>query len=380
LEFVALFFGIYKTGIVSLFFEIYHFFLKPKNHHIIGVMSGTSLDGIDLAELHFLVSENNTWSFEIGIAETIAYPAIWKNNLQEAISYSEEKMKGFNKEYTLYLAAVISEFIKRNNIKNIDAVSSHGHTVWHQPQNGLTLQIGNLPELASLINEKVVCNFRVQDVALGGNGAPLVPIGDRLLFSEYDYCLNLGGFANISFESETKRIAYDVCPVNIVLNSLAEKLGFPYDDGGKIASKGSVNKQLFLQLNKLNYYSEKAPKSLGLEWVQKEIIPLLAASKISTEDKISTVTEHIAFQLALQFNEKSSVLVTGGGAYNFYLLVRIQFYKFINLVIPSSELIEYKEALIFGLLGVLKLRNEVNCMASVTGAKQDHCSGFKYNP
>jgi len=343
-------------------------------------MSGTSLDGIDLAEIDFLISETNIWSFEITISETIAYPSHWKKKLQEAISYSEAEMPAFNKDYTQYLAKVISSFIKKHQIKNLNAVCSHGHTIWHQPQNGLTLQIGNLPELALLINEKVVCDFRVQDVTLSGNGAPLVPIGDRLLFSEYDYCLNLGGFANISFEFDANRIAYDVCPVNIVLNVLAEKLGFPFDDGGKFASEGVVNKRLFLQLNGLEYYREKPPKSLGLEWVKAEVFPILEASAVSVIDKVATFTEHIAFQLALQFLENSSVLVTGGGAYNSYLLERIQFYKNLKLEVPSAKLIEFKEAVIFGLLGVLKLRNEINCLASVTGAKKDHSSGKTYTP
>ena len=341
-------------------------------------MSGTSLDGIDLAEIHFHISEKGIWDFKIGITETIAYPLIWKNNLQEAIFYSEERMKDFNIQYTQYLSDVILSFIEKYQLKNLDAVCSHGHTIWHQPENGMTLQIGNLPELATSIKQKVVCDFRVQDVALGGNGAPLVPIGDRLLFNDYNYCLNLGGFANISFESENKRIAYDVCPVNIVLNYLTEKIGFPYDDGGKFASEGKIDKELFQQLNSLKYYQKKPPKSLGLEWVQKEIFSLFETSTISVLAKIATFTEHVAFQLVLQFQENSSVLVTGGGAYNSYLLKRIQFYKNIKLVVPASEIIEFKEALIFGLLGVLRLRNQNNCLASVTGAKKDHSSGFVY--
>ncbi|MFK5983181.1 MAG: anhydro-N-acetylmuramic acid kinase [Flavobacteriaceae bacterium] len=354
--------------------------MKQKNYHIIGVMSGTSLDGIDLAELHFSLFDNGSWSFEIGVAETIAYPTIWKKNLQEAITYSEDKMRNFNKEYTIYLGKVISEFVKRNTLKNIDSVCSHGHTIWHQPENGMTLQIGNLPEIATIINQKVTCNFRVQDVALGGNGAPLVPIGDHLLFNEYDYCLNLGGFANISFEEDEKRIAYDISPVNIVLNVLAEKLGFPFDEDGKFAKKGKVNTKLFQQLNNISYYQENPPKSLGLEWVQKNIFPLLEASEVAIIDQIATVTEHVAFQIADEIKENTSVLVTGGGTFNSYLLKRIQYYKSCNLEVPSSELIEYKEALIFGLLGVLKLRNEINCLASVTGARQNHCSGFIYEP
>ena len=360
--------------------------MKNTNYHILGVMSGTSLDGIDLAEINFYLSSNGVWEYIIIKAETIAYSSIWKNRLQKAISCSQEEIENVNSEYTIYLGEVISGFVSRNQIKNLDAVCSHGHTIWHQPKKGITLQIGNLPEIASLINQKVVCDFRVQDVVLGGNGAPLVPIGDRLLFSKYDYCLNLGGFANVSFEDkslnnqETKRIAYDVCPVNIVLNYLAEQLGFLFDESGNIARQGKLSEELFQKLNDLTFYNMTPPKSLGLEWVKKEIFPLLEYTTVSIEDKIHTVTEHIAFQLSNQFREGSTVLVTGGGAFNAYLLERVKYYKKINLIIPVPELVEYKEALIFGLLGVLKLRNENNCLKSVTGAEKDHCSGIIHIP
>jgi anhydro-N-acetylmuramic acid kinase len=206
-----------------------------------------------------------------------------------------------------------------------------------------------------------------------------VPIGDALLFGDYDYCLNLGGFANCSFDDCGERKAYDICPVNIVLNYYAEKLGFPYDDKGNIARKAIVDVQLLQQFNDLEFYKKAAPKSLGLEWVQEHIFLILEASVISSEDKIATFTEHVAIQLAAQFKEGSSVLITGGGVYNSYLIERFQFHKKLEVVIPSSEIIEYKEALIFGLLGVLKLRNEVNCLGSVTGAKRDHSSGVIYS-
>ena len=348
-------------------------------------MSGTSLDGIDLAQIIFNLSEG-TWSYKIISSETVSYTKEWKDKLQKAISFSEKKLTALNSEYTFYLAKVISEFISRKKIFKLDAVCSHGHTILHQPQKGVTLQIGNLLEIASLINEKVVCDFRVQDLDLGGNGAPLVPIGDRLLFSEYDYCLNLGGFANISFEEKrnnnkgSKRIAYDVCPVNIVLNYLAEQLGFLFDESGNSARGGKLSKKLFQQLNDLPFYKMIPPKSLGLEWVKKEVFPLLRASTISIEDQLHTITEHFAFQLSSIFKKDSTILVTGGGAYNSYLIERTNNYKKINLIIPPAELIEFKEALIFALLGILKLRNENNCLKSVTGAKKDHSSGVIFFP
>ena len=349
-------------------------------------MSGTSLDGIDLAQIKFNLSENGTWSYKIISSETVSYTKEWKDKLQKAISFSEKKLTALNSEYTFYLAKVISEFISRKKITELDAVCSHGHTILHQPQKGVTLQIGNLLEIASLINEKVVCDFRVQDLDLGGNGAPLVPIGDRLLFSEYDYCLNLGGFANISFEEKRnkdkgpKRVAYDVCPVNIVLNYLAEQLGFLFDESGNLSRSGKLSEDLFQQLNDLPFYTMNPPKSLGLEWVKNEVFPLLKSSIISIEDQLHTITEHVAFQLSNQFKKDSNVLVTGGGTYNSYLMERITNYKKINLIIPSPELIEYKESLIFALLGILKLRNENNCLKSVTGAKKDHSSGVIFFP
>jgi len=348
-------------------------------------MSGTSLDGIDLAQIIFNLSEG-TWSYKIISTETVSYTKEWKDKLQKAISFSEKKLTALNSEYTFYLAKVISEFISIKKIFKLDAVCSHGHTILHQPQKGVTLQIGNLLEIASLINEKVVCDFRVQDLDLGGNGAPLVPIGDRLLFSEYNYCLNLGGFANISFEEKRnkdkgpKRVAYDVCPVNIVLNYLAEQIGFLFDESGNLARSGKLSKKLFQQLNDLPFYKMIPPKSLGLEWVKKEVFPLLKSSAISIEDQLHTITEHVAFQLSSIFKKDSTILVTGGGAYNSYLIERINNYKKINLIIPPAELIEFKEALIFALLGILKLRNENNCLKSVTGAKKDHSSGLVFFP
>jgi anhydro-N-acetylmuramic acid kinase len=354
--------------------------MLQNEYKVIGVMSGTSLDGVDLAELHFSLSESSSWDFNILAAETIPYPSDWIKRLKEGIAYSEENLELLNKDYTVYLSEIIKQFIAKHDLKNIDIVCSHGHTIVHQPNKGVALQIGNLPELATLIQQKVVCDFREQDVELGGQGAPLVPIGDELLFSEYDYCLNLGGFANLSTEKNHKRIAYDICAVNIVLNKYAEQMGLPFDDKGAIAKSGVFSLPISNKLKNLPYYNEKPPKSLGLEWVQENIFILLDLSQIRIEDKLKTFTDHIAKQIANQFTKDSTVLVTGGGAYNDYLIEKIKQYKKIDIVLPSKELVEYKEALIFGLLGVLKLRGEVNCLSSVTGAKNDHSSGEIYLP
>jgi anhydro-N-acetylmuramic acid kinase len=350
--------------------------MQKNSYNVIGVMSGTSLDGVDLALLHFHF-ESNKWTFEIGIAETIGYSDEWVKRLKSAVNFTEDQLQELNHNYTQLSGNIIRNFIEKHQLKNIDAVCCHGHTILHQPQNGFTLQIGNLPEVAVICQQKVVCDFRVQDVQLGGQGAPLVPIGDRMLFSEFDYCLNLGGFSNVSFEQDGKRIAFDISPVNTVLNFYADQLGFEYDNGGKIARSGELNPKLFESLNELDFYQKPFPKSLGFEYVQEVVLPLMESFAITTEDKMTTFVEHVAFQIAnALLVKKGKLLITGGGAYNDFLLERIQFYlPEIAITIPEPKILEFKEAMIFGLLGVLKLRNEINVLSSVTGATKNHSSG-----
>lgn len=353
--------------------------MNKTTYHIIGVMSGTSLDGIDLAEMELTYS-NNRWSFQLQHCETVSYSQEWREKLRNGINLPEQELYQLDVDYTQKLSEEILSFIQRNKIQNLDAVCSHGHTILHQPDEGITYQIGNRPEIAKIIGQTVVCDFRVQDVQLGGQGAPLVPIGDRLLFSEYDACLNLGGFANISFEQNQKRIAYDVCPVNIVMNPYAQKLGMEYDDSGRLAKSGKIDSALLDALNVLPFYSFLAPKSLGLEWVREQVFPLLESSGLSPQDILRTFVEHVAIQLSAQFSEDDKVLVTGGGAYNSFLIGRLKNYTSVRVVVPDSKIIEYKEALVFGLLGVLKLRGEINCLSSVTGAQKDHSSGVIHTP
>jgi anhydro-N-acetylmuramic acid kinase len=350
-----------------------------ETYKIIGVMSGTSLDGIDLAHINFTIKDNK-WRYEVLESETISYSQDWLNKLKVAVSFSKEELIELNEEYTELLGYIIKSFIANHKIKNLDAVCSHGHTILHQPQNGFTLQIGNLPKIAEIIQEKVVCDFRVQDVKLSGQGAPLVPIGDRILFSEYDYCLNLGGFSNVSFEDNSKRIAFDISPVNTVLNFYANKLGLNYDDKGKIARSGNINSDLLKELNTLDYYKKPFPKSLGFEFVKEIVLPLIENYSIPIEDKMHTFTEHIALQTSLALpNKTGKILITGGGAYNDFLIERMQFHlPNIKIIIPDNKTLEFKEALIFALLGVLKLRDEINVLSSVTGAKMDHSSGVIY--
>lgn len=357
-----------------------HFqYMKKEFYNVIGVMSGTSLDGVDLAHIQFEIKQNQ-WSFEILESETFSYTADWVNQLKTAVDFSKENLEILNRNFTQLLSKIIVAFIEKNKITNLDAICSHGHTILHQPQNGFTLQIGNLPEIATLTQQKVVCDFRVQDVQLGGQGAPLVPIGDRILFNEYDYCMNLGGFSNVSFEENNQRIAFDISPVNTVLNFYANQLGLNYDDKGRISKTGKINTELLNKLNTFEFYQKKHPKSLGFEFVKEAVLPLIEKFGISIEDKLRTFTEHIALQTALALpTKKGSLFVTGGGVYNDFLISRIQHYlPEMKIIIPENKILEFKEALIFALLGVLKLRDEINVLSSVTGANKDHSSGYIY--
>ncbi|GGD29044.1 anhydro-N-acetylmuramic acid kinase [Hyunsoonleella pacifica] len=351
-----------------------------ETYDVIGVMSGTSLDGIDLVYVNFKYQQS--WSFKITFFETIPYNAEWKHILSNLINYEKEELNEIDKKYTVFLSDVIKKFISKNGINIIDVISSHGHTALHSPDEGYTYQIGNLPVLAENLGIKVVCDFRVQDVALGGQGAPLVPIGDKLLFFKYDFCLNLGGFANISTFIDSDYIAYDICPVNIVLNYYTRQLGLDYDNKGSLASAGKINKELLDSLNNLDFYHLSFPKSLGIEWVKSFIFPLLDSFKLTVNDVLCTFCEHIAIQISESINSKknASVLVTGGGAYNDYLIDRMKYHTKNDIILPDTTTIEFKEALIFALLGVLKLRNEINCLKTVTGANKNHSSGVVYEP
>lgn len=337
-------------------------------------MSGTSLDGVDLAYCVFDKKEG-AWEFDIVKAITIPYSKYWGEKLKNAAYLPANELISLDMEYGHYLGKLCKAWISRQ-LLNPNLVASHGHTVFHQPQKGYTLQIGNGAALASHLPCSLVYDFRTQDIALGGQGAPLVPLGDRLLFAQFAACINLGGIANISLEHDHKRIAWDIGFCNISLNYFANKLGEDYDKNGYIASKGCINYDLLKELNKWKYLYQRYPKSLGKEEFDNYFIPLLDNFKISTEDKMRTWIEHISLQIAnaLQ-NTVGEVIMTGGGALNTFLMGEIKNKIANKISSPSITLIEYKEALIFAFLGALRMEHEVNILASVTGARTDHSSG-----
>lgn len=339
-------------------------------------MSGTSLDGLDLCFAQFQKDGSGNWSFEILNAETVSYSKFWLEKLKNAFDLSAEKIFELNAEYGFFLADAVSNFIKKNKISAVHVVASHGHTVFHRPEKKFTAQIGDGRAIRIKTGIPTVYDFRSQDVLVGGNGAPLVPIGDELLFAQYDACLNVGGFSNISLKRNGRRTAFDISPVNTVLNHYANLLGQPFDCDGQTARSNNVNESVLMQLNKLDFYSLQPPKSLGIEFVNENIFPLLKG--ISPEDALATFTEHCAQQISnvlSKFNVET-VLITGGGAYNTHMLELIAGRSTTKLIIPQSEIIEFKEALIFAFMGALRLIGENNVLASATGASRDHCTGI----
>lgn len=359
--------------------------MENKNWHVIGLMSGTSLDGVDL--VYVKIHRNKGYDFEILKTKSVHYSELWKKKLKDAFAFSGEKLTKIDADYGVFLGELVGDFMTEFDIKKVDFLASHGHTIFHDPSQNYTLQIGSGAHLAAKTHLKVICDFRTQDVALGGQGAPLVPIGDQLLFSDYDFCLNIGGFANVSFQNGSERAAYDICPTNIVLNHFTRLDGMEYDEGGKLAATGKVDQSLLIELNALSFYQLARPKSLGYEFVVEFVLPIIEKYSLSLEDVLCTFIEHIAMQISDEINkasktlntEKGRMLITGGGAFNKYMIQRIADLAQVEVVIPSREIIEFKEALIFAFLGVLKDQKEVNCLSSVTGAEHDHSSGVIYS-
>lgn len=353
------------------------------SYNLIGLMSGTSMDGLDIANVHFNLSIDNEWTFELVCSSTVKYSVNLLEKLRNSKQLSAIDLLLLDKELGQFFSEAVNTFIKKNHLNKleIDAICSHGHTIFHQPEKGFTYQIGCGETLAYRTGIKVINDFRQKDVVAGGQGAPLVPIGDKLLFkNQADAFLNIGGFANVCYPSE-KTKAYDICPGNLPLNHFAEKLGHEFDFNGDLARKGSVNHELLDKLNNLPFYNLPGPKSLGTEWLDNVFTPQIDDS-MSSNDAMSTIVEHIAIQIAQDLNNNSvkSVFITGGGAKNYYLIERIKFHLDGIVQIPENQLIDYKEALIFGFLGALYLQNQTNSISTVTGAERETIGGVLHLP
>lgn len=343
-------------------------------------MSGTSLDGLDIAYCVF-EQPAGAWKWQILQAETIPYSPQWKAHLEKVYQASARDYMQTHADFGTYMGDAVNNFIQKHGIdkEKILAIASHGHTIFHEPTKGFTTQIGCGAHISAGTGLRTVCDFRSLDVALGGQGAPLVPIGDKFLFSGYDAFLNLGGFANISFQRQDKHLAFDICPVNFVLNSLCSSLGKEYDKNGKEAEKGLINNTVLQKLNGLDFYLQKHQKSLGREWVEEHIFPVLQKMDIP-QDALATFVEHIVEQIhqVIEKNKLKSILVTGGGVFNTFLMKQLKAKTQAQIQTPDPLLVNYKEALIFAFLGLLRLYNQANTLSSVTGASKDSVGGAIY--
>ncbi len=347
---------------------------------VIGLMSGSSLDGLDIAYCE-IRQINSKWEADIFCAETVPYNQIWTELLRDAVNADGHALSLLNTSYGHWIGQTVNNFIRKNDIRP-KLIASHGHTVFHNPAEKMTLQIGCGAAIAAETGITTVSDFRSLNVALGGHGAPLVPVGDKLLFGAYNACVNIGGFANISREEGNKRIGYDICPANTLLNDYANKLGYPFDPSGTIARSGLFNVHLFQALEDLPFYSKTGPRSLSREWINSQILPILREFEGNHRDTLATLTRHVASQISANLPQSNSgrVLITGGGAKNTFLIELIKKQVPCEIVIPDEKIIDFKEALVFALLGVLRMEGINNCLAEVTGAKTDCCSGAIHFP
>lgn len=345
-----------------------------KDKIFLGLMSGTSLDGLDMAFCSFQKNDSG-YSFKILYSETIEYENNITSLLKNAHQLNGCELVNADRFYGYYLGKEIKKIVEKTKIVP-DYIASHGHTIFHNPKQKYTFQLGHGPSIAAECGFPVIYDFRSLDVALGGQGAPLVPIGDKYLFSEYLACVNLGGFSNVSFEKEGKRVAFDICPVNFVANILAQRENIPYDKNGEIGKQGSIIDNLLTKLLNLDYHKSLPPKSLGREWVELNFTLFLNFEEYSTKDLLRTLYEYIAIQIVkdIPFN-KGKILFTGGGAKNLYLMQLIQNKASWEVVIPDNQIIDYKESLIFAFMAFLKIEGKNNCLKDVTGASRDCITG-----
>lgn len=349
---------------------------STKSIRVIGLMSGTSLDGLDICCVDF--SFDGKWSHKVIEVESVDYEKDLTHKLATAQNMTALEYAKLDTEFGHVIGKAVKSFIDRTGLRP-DIIASHGQTIFHQPSDMFTAQIGSGACIAAETGVDTVCDFRTTDVALGGQGAPLVPIGDKILFGDYDACLNLGGFSNISMEAKDgSRIAYDICAVNYVLNHYTRQIGLEYDKDGELARSGSINKELLERLNSLAFFTEAGPKSLGREWVEGEVFPIIDSYDISLEDKLASFCEHVAVQISAKA-PAGKVLVTGGGALNKYLIERMsEKAPHSQYIIPDRLTVNFKEAIIFALLGALYMFDMANCLSTVTGAKRDNIGGCLY--
>ena len=357
--------------------------MEKQIYRVIGLMSGSSLDGLDIAYCIF-EKVRSQWRFHISVTDCIEYPDNWKKQLVKISDVGSRELTKSDSELGEFFGIATTNFIKKNKLSGkIDFIASHGHTVFHHPELKMTCQIGNGAVLSSVCQLPVVCDFRTADIANGGQGAPIVPIGDKHLFPKFNLLLNIGGIANITIKNAAEISAFDICLANQVLNHFANQAGLPFDVDGALAKKGRIHIPLLLNLNELEFFQKPFPKSLDNSFSKEIVIPMIEKFEISIEEKLCTFVECISIQVSKSigsFSEKEKLMITGGGALNKFLVKQIEFHSKREVIIPNLKIVEFKEAMIMAFMGVLRMREEPNCLASVTGAKRDSIGGVVFLP
>lgn len=346
-------------------------------------MSGSSLDGLDLCCCDFIVREEN-WSYVFHFTKTVPFPEDLANRLSKARDISSKELFKLDADLGDFIGQAVKTFMQENCIEEVELIASHGHTVFHSPESSFSTQIGSGAHTAAACGLPVVSDLRSGDLAKGGQGAPIVPIGELLLFQSFDAFLNLGGIANISIIQDGKGQAWDIAGANQVLNHLAKKLGKPFDDEGKFAVEGEVDFSLIEQLDSWEYYQMDPPKSLDNQQVQEHYFPLVDSVE-DPKNALATFSEHLSAQIvkALLRMEKmpENLLVTGGGAHNKDLIKRLELkLPEVYVHVPNGALINFKEALIMAFIGLLRFKGQTNIISSITGAESDSISGAVYLP
>ncbi len=356
-----------------------------ETHRVIGLMSGTSIDGLDIAYCQF-TQENHLWNFEILHCETAAYSDQWLLELSELAHKKAEEFAKVDVLYGYLIGQLVLDFITKNELMGkVDFVSSHGQTIFHNPNELYTTQIGKGSSIAAECGLTTICDFRSTDVAYGGQGAPIVAVGERDLFPDYHVFLNLGGISNIQIHG-TDITGYDICSANLLTDRLANLIDQAFDYNGSLARSGTVSSVLLHKLNSMRYISKEKKITLHAEDIIKEAMPIIQDSGLTIEDSMATVVEHVSDQIARAVTnepipDNEQILVTGGGALNSYLIERIQAKLTQKVVVPDdTNIINFKEALIIAYLGVLRIKGIPNVLQTVTGASKDSCNGCVYLP
>lgn len=352
-------------------------------YNVIGLMSGSSLDGLDIAYVK-LEEVRGNWNYEILRTECVEYTPEWKSALRNAQRLSALEYLKLDTKYGKLIGTLVSSFIAQQKLEHkVHFIASHGHTVFHEPASFTTAQLGDGASIAAITGLPVINELRSVDVALGGQGAPIVPIADKLLFGDYNFLLNLGGIANISIKQGDAYTAFDICPANQMLNALAAREQLEMDRDGLLAAKGAILPEKLALLEQFDFYNVKPPRSLSNNAAMAMSGPVLEPQDTATADLLATATTHIANEVERAIRQNGNgingkMLVTGGGALNKTLVELISARTAclgIEVDVPEENTVLYKEALAMALLGVLRWREEVNVLSSVSGASRDSVGG-----